>query len=236
MQLVKGLPHTVKQVHLSREQGGPRSSGGSSMGAQVSQHPLLQEQHYQALSSSEQPPASPAQSSSSEIESPTAPSSFRQVPEPSTAPMPAAANARRQASDGSADGLSLAADLADAISAVNLTDVLTDDSPFKTAKVWLRAASVNWIPTSWHHEKGGGTQAVFAVHAPAVVSAAGYESFQCPGDITEHCLSTWHQPEWCAGSHYQDLGMQLGDIAPSGFVRHKSPSNLYPSVLFCLHA
>jgi hypothetical protein len=33
------------------------------------------------------------------------------------------------------EGLSLAADLAAAISAVDLTDVLTDDTPFETAKV-----------------------------------------------------------------------------------------------------
>ena len=49
--------------------------------------------------------------------------------------MPAAVNGRGGASDGAVDALSLAADLADAISAVNLTDVLTDDNPYATAKV-----------------------------------------------------------------------------------------------------
>lgn len=39
------------------------------------------------------------------------------------------------------EGLSLAADLAAAISAVDLTDVLTDDTPFETAKVRTKHAS-----------------------------------------------------------------------------------------------
>lgn len=123
------------QVHLSREQGGPPRSSGSSGSAPVGQHPALQEQQYQALSSPEQPPANPVQASSSQTVSPAAPSSYRQGPEASSAPMPAAANGRSCASDGTVDALSLAADLADAISAVNLTDVLTDDNPYATAKV-----------------------------------------------------------------------------------------------------
>ena len=154
MQLLKGLPLAVEQVHLSREQGGPRSSSGSSTGAPIGQHPVLQEQQYQALSSPEQPPANPAQSSSSRLGSSAAPSSFRQGSEPSTAPTPAAANGKSGASNETMDALSLAADLADAISAVNLTDVLTDDNPFATAKVQMpkRPCSQYRCPL-WTHRR-----------------------------------------------------------------------------------
>ena len=135
MQLLKELPFAVEQEHLSREQAGPRSSSGSSTGGPGGQHPALEEQHYQALSSPEKPMANPVQPSSSQIGSATTSSSSVQGPEPSTAPMPAASNGIGDASEEAVEAMSLAADLADAISAVNLTDVLTDDSPFATAKV-----------------------------------------------------------------------------------------------------
>ena len=142
-QHVKGLPLAIEQVHLSREQGGPRGGTGSSTGAPVSQHPALQEQQYQALSSPGQPPANPAHSSTSQAGSPAASPSIRQSPEASTVPMPAAANGRTELPETAVDAVSLAADLADAISAVTLTDVLTDDNPYATAKVDLPGGHIS---------------------------------------------------------------------------------------------
>ena len=120
------------QVHLSTQQ--PDEGRRSSAASRAPQPAALEEQRHYSLGTSAQEAArtqDTAQSAvqiSKEDSQPHSPA----VQESSGFAMSdIAALYERKAEDG----MSLAADLAAAISAVDLTDVLTDDNPFATAKV-----------------------------------------------------------------------------------------------------
>ena len=130
------------QVHLSTTQQGegPRSSAAS----QALQPPMLEEQRRRALGDA--PARAPAGPQGMDTAQSPAFSAVQGSQADSQPPRPAKPAARDSGRFGVSDmaalyerkaeeGVSLAADLAAAISAVDLTDVLMDDAPFDTAKV-----------------------------------------------------------------------------------------------------